>query len=537
MVMRLKSFILGLTLTLGLQTVACSPPTNFSIVWKFDNCVTFSLNNGGGSHHQISISPTLASGGGVTSVHRFSGNTTTITGLLPNTSYTAFVRDSCTNGSLSTWVGPLAFTTSCAALSAPWSENFDGSNWTPAPFNQAGVWPNCWTRASANTGLSFVTGPPPFNSFNTGPSDDHSTGSVGQYVYLDAVGFSGTGTSAQFITPILDLKSLSLPEFSFWYHAFGNQISGSQLHLIDSVGSATLLWSSIGQQQFSQSSQWAEVVIDLSPFSNKKIQLRFTGTATSPIAFFSQLAFDDLDVHETPPCSKPTGLTALSVNHHLTTVSWAGGSGPWKIKYGPTGFNPTINGMQITANTVPFTIPNLLPNTNYDIYIKDSCGIDSVSLWSSGISIETSCSPFLAPIQEDFESTQWTIGAWPNLAGTIDPCWNRSPGNSFNDYYWVPGTGATQSPLTGPFQGINNGKYLFTAGWGGGINPRALLTTPWIDASALTIPLLRFYCHLYGSNIDKLQVFADTGTGWNLISNILPTQSSPSSIWTLNEIT
>lgn len=534
--MRLKFFLVVFAVVLGSQADACSPPMNFSVTWKFDNSATFSLNLGGSSNHQISISPVGTGGAGAGVLHRFSGTITTITGLVPSTSYTAYIRDSCTNGTFSPWVGPLAFTTSCTALPAPWFEPFDGSDWIPAPNNQAGIWPNCWARISSNTGLSFVTGPPPFNSVNTGPSDDHSIGSAGQYVYLDAIGFGGTGISTQFITPIIDLTGLNVPELSFWYHAYGNQISGAQLHLIDSVGSATQLWSSVGQQHFSQTSPWSEVTIDLSTFSNKKIQLRFTGIATSPNAFFSQLAIDDIDIHETPPCPKPTGLIALSVNHNSTLLSWAGSSGPWKIKFGPSGFNPASNATLITATSQPFKLSNLSPNTQYDIYIKDSCGLDSVGLWSSGITIETSCIPILAPIQESFDSPTWTVGAWPILTGTIDPCWNRSPGSSFSDFYWTIGAGAAQSPLSGPLQGINNGKYAYTAGWGGGISGRALLTTPWIDASTLSFPLLRFYSHLYGSNIDKLQVFADSGAGWNLITNILPTQSSASSTWVLNEI-
>jgi hypothetical protein len=534
--MRFKFFLVILAIVLGSQADACSPPMNFSLTWKFDNSATFSLNFGGSSNHQISISPVGTGGAGAGVLHRFSGTITTTTGLVPSTSYTAYIRDSCTNGTFSPWVGPLTFTTSCSALPTPWFEPFDSNDWTPAPNNQAGIWPNCWTRTSSNTGLSFVTGPPPFNSFNTGPSDDHSIGNSGKYVYLDAIGFGGTGTSTQFLTPIIDLGNLIAPELSFWYHAFGNQIFGSQVHLIDSAGAATLLWSSLGQQQISQSSPWVEVNIDLTNYANQKIHLRFTGISTSPIAFYCQLAFDDLDIHETPPCPKPTALTALSLNHNTATLSWLGGTGPYILKYGPSGFNPSVNGNRLTANSSPFTITNLSPSTVYEIYIKDSCGLDSVSLWGTGISIETSCAPFNAPFQENFESISWSPGSWTNLPGSIDPCWTRSPGINFIDFFWGVGSGQAQSTITGPNQGINNGKYLYTAGWGGGNANRALLTSPWINTSALSIPLVRFYSHLFGTNIDKLQVFADSGGGWHNISNILPTQSTANSPWQLHEI-
>ena len=92
------------------------------------------------------------------------------------------------------------------------------------------------------------------------------------------------------------------------------------------------------------------------------------------LIFFCQLAFDDLDVHETPTCPKPTGFNVLSTNSGSVNVSWTGGASPWVVKYGPSGFNPSSAGTRVVASSNPFVLSGLAPNTAYDIYVKDSCG-------------------------------------------------------------------------------------------------------------------------------------------------------------------
>ncbi|MGA0818372.1 MAG: hypothetical protein ACO3PE_05535, partial [Schleiferiaceae bacterium] len=518
------------------QASGCIAPSNFVNTSVQAASASFSLVLGSSSHHQISFgAPGTAAGSGT--IHRFSGLTTTIPGLAANTTYEAWVRDSCAPGSFSSWVGPIAFTTACNAVNAPWSENFDAASTWPVPaFNQPGIWPNCWSR-STTTGLIFLAGPPQFNTANTGPSDDHTPGSAGKYVHMDAIGFGGSATTTQFFTPLINLTPLNVPELTFWYHAFGNQIAGAKVHVINSAGVATQVWSSTGQQQSAETDPWQEVIVSLSAFANQTIQLRFTGEATTANAFFCQLAFDDLDVHETPTCPKPTGFTALSTSSSTVNLSWTGGSSPWVVKYGPSGFNPASAGTRVVATSNPFVLSGLSPNTTYDIYVKDSCGATSVSQWSTGITATTACVAVTAPFTESFNSTQWTVGTWPNFAGSINSCWSRSPGSATNEFFWAVGQGPMQSGTSGPNQGVNGGKYMFTAGFGSTGSGIALFTSPWINTAPLTVPMLRFHSHLLGALIDELQVFADTGTGWNSVLVVQPgTQTSAASPWTLHEV-
>jgi hypothetical protein len=516
------------------QATGCVAPSNLNFSGILATSATAGLVNGSSTHHQLSYGA-VGTGAGNGTLKRFSGTSTPLTGLTPNTTYEAWVRDSCGPTSFSGWVGPVQFTTACVAVPAPWSESFDGFSWTVPGFNQAGTWPSCWNRPT-NSGMTYLVGPPQFSSFNTGPSEDHGPSVNGKFVYLESVGFTN-GTSGTFRTPWINLSPLAVPELTFWYHAYGFQIAGTQLHVEDTAGVFTLVWSSTGQIQTAQTDPWSEVTVSLAAFANKKVRLRWTGTATGNFASLAQSAIDDIDIHATPSCPKPQNLGVTTTNSSSVTLNWTVGSSPWVVKYGPVGFNPSLAGTRVVASSNPFTVTGLSPNTTYQFYVKDTCGPTSVSAWSTPVSATTTCVTLNAPVSEPFQSSAWTAGTWPNLEGTISACWSRSAGSSANEFFWTVGQGAMQAMNTGPNQGVNGGKYMFTSGFGNTGTNQALLTSPWINTTPLNVPMLRFSSHLFAGVIDRLQVFVDSGSGWQSILIVLPgNQTAASSAWTLHEI-
>ena len=516
------------------QATGCVAPSNLNFSGIQATSVVAGLVNGASTHHQLSYGA-VGTGAGNGSIKRFSGTSTTLTGLTPNTTYEAWVRDSCSATSFSNWVGPVQFTTGCLAVSAPWSESFDGFSWIVPAFNQPGTWPSCWDRPTT-TGMTYLVGPPQFSSFNTGPSEDHGTSTNGKFVFLESVGFTN-GTSGTFKTPWINLSPIAVPELTFWYHAYGSQIAGTQLHVEDTAGVFTQVWSSTGQIQTAQTDPWTEVTVSLAAFANKKVRLRWTGNATGNFAALAQSAIDDIDIHATPTCPKPQNVAVTTTNSSSATLSWTVGSSPWVIKYGPVGFNPSLAGTRVVATSNPFTVNGLAPSTTYQFYVKDTCGPTSVSAWSTPVSGTTTCTTFNAPYSETFQSAAWTVGVWPNLAGSISPCWSRSAGTDATDFFWTVGQGPMQAFNTGPNQGVNGGKYLFTSGFGSNAVTQATVTSPWINTTPLNVPMLRFSSHLFAGTIDKLQVFVDSGAGWQSILVVpVGNQSSATAAWSLHEI-
>ena len=52
-------------------------------------------------------------------------NPETVTGLTPETGYEFYVQSDCGLGDFSTWSGPFSFTTPCAAIIAPYTEDVE----------------------------------------------------------------------------------------------------------------------------------------------------------------------------------------------------------------------------------------------------------------------------------------------------------------------------------------------------------------------------------------------------------------------------
>ena len=68
----------------------------------------------------------------------YSSSNTSFTGLTPQTQYDVYVQSDCGSGGISSWVGPLTFTTACGAAASPYLENFDAG------------FPFCWSQSTTD---------------------------------------------------------------------------------------------------------------------------------------------------------------------------------------------------------------------------------------------------------------------------------------------------------------------------------------------------------------------------------------------------
>lgn len=95
-------------------------------------------------------------------------------------------------------------------------------------------------------------------------------------------------------------------------------------------------------------------------------------------------------------CPDPKGLTISAVGLNGVDLSWiSGGANDWQIEYGLSGFSPG-SGVLLNVSSNPFVISNLAFNTDYDFYVRDSCGPVEFSAWTCLESFKTSCDTFSA---------------------------------------------------------------------------------------------------------------------------------------------
>lgn len=502
---------------------SCLPPTGIQASGATANSINLSWTSGGATNWQIEYGLIgFTPGTGI----QFSTATNphTLSGLLNSSQYDVYVQDSCGIGDVSSWAGPLTFSTLCSPVSAPYLQDFESVSFAPALFfNDTGSIDHCWDRT---TGAYFWTpGPPQFPTVGTGPSGDHTSGS-GQYMYADystPVTFPPYQTLLE--TPFIDLSSLTVPELIFWYHMYGNGIGSLVVEIDDGSGYVNLVTFN-GEQQNGNSDPWKESNTLLSAYANDTVRLKFV--ASIPVGNIrTQISIDDISLDEAPSCPKPQNLQSANVSSNSMDLSWiSGGAVNWQIEYGPSGFT-LGNGTLLNVASNPYTISGLSANNTYDFYIRDSCSATDLSPWFGPFSENTNCTFFTAPYTENFDASIW-IPSNGSDPGGISPCWAR---NNTSAFYWTSGQNATPSFNTGPNADhtSGSGKYIYTEGFSSG-NPN--ITSPSIDVSNLTSPELRFWYHMFGTRISEIKVLIYDGSSWTLESTIPgPVQNSNTAAW------
>jgi hypothetical protein len=103
-------------------------------------------------------------------------------------------------------------------------------------------------------------------------------------------------------------------------------------------------------------------------------------------------AIDNIVV-ESVDCLEPQNLAISQLGAVSAIAVWASGSGSSNLAYGPSGFD--INDIVATDGTLvndvssPYLIEGLSPETSYEFYVQDDCGLDGMSGWSGPVAFTT----------------------------------------------------------------------------------------------------------------------------------------------------
>ncbi|MBG00632.1 MAG: hypothetical protein CMI36_16705 [Owenweeksia sp.] len=237
----------------------------------------------------------------------------------------------------------------------------------------------------------------------------------------------------------------------------------------------------------------------------------------------------------TPPsCPPPTNATLVSTSSTSATVSWIGGGvgTNYNVEYGPAGYTPG-SGTILSTTASPFMISGLTPATCYDVYVRDSCGLGDVSVWIGPISLCTECVSYMAPYSYDFEGA--SVGHWDG----VDSCWtiiSNNPGTSSSGgYSWefrnTPQT--TSGTSTGPDRDntlapATGGVFVTADVSGSTAGDSTMLISPMINLSNISNPELKYYFHMFGTQMADLHVDVNAGSGWDRDLNLLTGQFNTS---------
>jgi hypothetical protein len=212
-------------------------------------------------------------------------------------------------------IGPIAIEHIQPISSFPYFLNFDGPGWAPGNGTTAspGTFaPSGWlAQPSSNSGdYAFMVGRDLTPTDATGPR--WSKGRKGNYLYAEG-SFGANSPFAIFQQEgCVDLSGMTNPVMSFLYYMYGADIASLGIQVVPS-GSNTwnTLPSSIitGQQQSSETGDWAYKLIDLSAYAGQTIKMRLVASK-SGAGHAADIAIDDLLIYEHP--NNDVGVTTIT---------------------------------------------------------------------------------------------------------------------------------------------------------------------------------------------------------------------------------
>lgn len=93
-------------------------------------------------------------------------------------------------------------------------------------------------------------------------------------------------------------------------------------------------------------------------------------------------------------CPAPSQLNASNITSNSVALGWIpnGTEGEWAYVVQPQGTGyPTGSGT--TVNNNAYTVPSLIPSTNYEVYVRANCGVGNSSYWIGPVNFTTLCVP------------------------------------------------------------------------------------------------------------------------------------------------
>ncbi|MGO2358441.1 fibronectin type III domain-containing protein [Mesonia sp.] len=284
---------------------------------------------------------------------------TTLTGLIADTEYEAYVKSICDTNDESIYTLPITFSTLCEATTVPFTQDFEE---VTAP-----DLPNCGTSENLS-GNNWET----YNQSSNG-----------------------------FDSNVLRYKYASGPADA-WYYTQGITLdAGTDYQISYKYGNNSTNYTEKLKVSYGTSPVAADMTIELAnhPDVNSATAqtdvLSFSVT-TSGVYYFGFHAYsesnqfylyvDDIELIVSPSCATPTNIVANNISEASAEISWTenGAATEWEIVYGEPDFDPTTDGTSITdSDDLGETITNLDPETEYDVYVRAICGTDGNSDFSN----------------------------------------------------------------------------------------------------------------------------------------------------------
>ena len=342
----------------------------------------------------------------------------TFNSLNSGTIYKVRVQTDC-GAKQSEWSSSINDTTLCATISTlPYTESFDNYG------TGSTIYPLCWSRL--------------YNATSANPyiSSSYSVSSPGSMYFTAA-----TGKNSFAITPQFD-ASIQISSLSARLQLRSGNATSKIIVGVLSDPTDSLTFVAIDTLMPTATSVWQEFEVNFADYLGNGQYIAFKSEYNTTT---NTCYIDDLTVYTTPSCERPIAISANSSTNSITiniTPSQITDNG-WKVYYRVAN-SANWDSINVTSNIA--TIPNLQPQTVYEIYAKTLCSDATYSFANNSIFAETRQVSVLTSYASNFEAQG-------------DNGWILRNGTSVNK--WMIGTpvGARSNAL---FISNNNANATYT---------------------------------------------------------------------------
>lgn len=388
----LSSFVPNIKL--GGLTQTCTTPINISFTDLSETAVTLHWENqsvlapANGFDIYVKLDNNVPNATDIPTFSTVASNFT-VTGLLPNTQYFAFIRANCSTTESSAFSEFTAFRTPCNGITS-FIEGFEEATLPDLP--------NCWTKILRGSALATAA----------------SVQSVATNINLSAQSIAlanatSTGIYDIFlVSPYVSNIGGANNRLEFYARGTGNLEIGTL-----SSADENAVFTLVQEVQVTSTTSLFSVAFDNNLLEDHYIGFRLNASTTNRTT-----NIDDIRWEPIPTCPDVTEITVPGVTQNSATFNWIS-SGTvvtsWDIAVGPDATNdPSTLTFLNTLNNGEFTIENLANDTAYKVWIRSACGTDKGS-WRGPVLFRTNCEAVVG-FTENFDTT---------TVLTLTPCWNK----------------------------------------------------------------------------------------------------------------
>ena len=396
--------------------VSCPAPSNVAIADIDPDSVTVNWDKGG-NETAWTVVYKLNNG---TEVSATATDTFyTITGLEASTTYSLnfHVYANCDANHQSEGASKtFSFTTPCNALSIPYEENFETYS-APNSASSASysyVMPDCW---NAEWPATAITSSSNYSPKVTSYSSYAPNG--GKYFYFMAGGnyYAYYNNNPTIVTlPVFD-ADLTTTQITFRARAYNNTYGKLYLGYVTGNNNFTEL-----KQITCATATGAPLqTVELNAYTIPQgARLAFKAQYTNSSAYsYIMIGLDDITIDYLPTCGTPS-IAIVEDTVKITPHALLGTPEAYNVQY-RVGNAETWT--SATTDTNYFVIPNIQPNTDYEVKVQSNCGsADGTSEWDS-ISFTTPCTALTMsdlPYHQGFESTTCPADCWTLYYGSTN---------------------------------------------------------------------------------------------------------------------